>query len=266
MPRQARRISYSKTYHIILRGNERKNIFKDNEDKICLIDTIQRKVQASESKLAAFCLMNNHVHLVIIEGKEDISKLMQRINVSYVKYFNKKYERIGHLFQDRFKSEVIENERYLLEAVRYIHNNPVKACIVKKPEDYRWSSYNLYRTEKENIIDKKILLNIFSYDQKKAIELFEEFSNRESDRKFIEFEDRKEEIQLEEQQNAQKIIDEFLLCQNLKYDFCMKQKCFRDDLVIELKKKSGLSIRKIAELLDLKRGVVEKAIRTEIKR
>jgi REP element-mobilizing transposase RayT len=85
--------------------------------------------------------MDNHVHLLINEGDDEIGKIMKRINISYSYYFNKKYGRIGHLFQDRFKSEGIDSDAYLLSVVRYIHNNPVKAGLVKNIEEYKWSSY-----------------------------------------------------------------------------------------------------------------------------
>jgi len=83
--------------------------------------------------------MANHVHLLVKESNTDISILMKRFGVSYGYWYNWKYERRGHLFQDRFKSECIEDDAYLLTVIRYIHNNPVKAAIVHKPEQYRWS-------------------------------------------------------------------------------------------------------------------------------
>ena len=93
--------------------------------------------------------MDNHIHLLLKESSEGLATMMKRINVSFAYYFNQKHQRIGHLFQDRFKSEPIENERYLLAVIRYIHNNPVKAGIVKKPEQYKWSSYNSYLSLQE---------------------------------------------------------------------------------------------------------------------
>ncbi len=91
--------------------------------------------------------MDNHVHLMISEGTEDLSKIMKRINVSYVYYFNQKYKRVGHLFQDRFKSENVEQDLYLLALARYIHQNPLNPPLVKKVSDYKWSSYNSYMYE-----------------------------------------------------------------------------------------------------------------------
>jgi len=85
--------------------------------------------------------MDNHVHLIINDNGNDISQIMKSISISYVILFNRKYQRTGHLFQDRFKSRLIDSEEYLLKVSKYIHNNPVKVGISERPEDYRWSSY-----------------------------------------------------------------------------------------------------------------------------
>ena len=110
MPRQVRQISKSQIYHVITRGNERRNIFLDDEDKKRFMDILCEKKRDKEYVLYAFCLMDNHVHLIIREGTDTISRIMKRINTGYAYYFNKKYKRVGHVFQDRFKSEAIESE------------------------------------------------------------------------------------------------------------------------------------------------------------
>ncbi|SMD17567.1 transposase, partial [Sporomusa malonica] len=107
MPRQQRKKSNSGYYHVMIRGNDRKNIFLDEEDKQNFIEILYQKKQENIYLLHAFCLMDNHVHLMLQEGEVNIANIMKRINISYVHYFNKKYKKIGHLFQDRFKSEGI---------------------------------------------------------------------------------------------------------------------------------------------------------------
>ena len=104
MPRVSRKLSRSKVYHVMVRGNERKKIFIDDEDRERFISTIREKNKERKFLVYAFCLMDNHIHLLINEGQDQITKIMQRIGVSYAYYFNKKYKRTGHLFQDRFKS------------------------------------------------------------------------------------------------------------------------------------------------------------------
>ena len=120
MPRGARRLSESRVYHVIIRGNERQKIFRNIEDKERFLETLRIKRKDWNFEYLAYCLMDNHVHLIIDQGEEDIAKIMQGINVRYAYYFNRRYNRIGHLFKDRFKSEVIEDERYLLAAISTI--------------------------------------------------------------------------------------------------------------------------------------------------
>ena len=264
MARQARMLSKTSIYHIMIRGSERQSIFIDEEDKIRFIDTLQTKLKISESKLFAYCLMDNHVHLLIGEGKEDIAKIMKRINVSYALYFNRKYKRIGHLFQDRFKSEVIENDNYISEAVRYIHNNPVKASMVKAISDYRWSSYKNYLSDSKEFIVKETVLNMFSENREKAVILFKEFSEKNSDIKFVEYNEMdEEEKRLKEETKAKEIIKESLSRKNIFNDNYMENKQIRNEIILELREKGGFSIRRIAELLKINRGVVQKVVKEE---
>ncbi|WP_198543854.1 transposase [Petroclostridium xylanilyticum] len=97
--------------------------------------------------------MNNHIHLLLKEGKEAISQAMKRIGASYVYWYNMKYERYGHLFQDRYKSEKVEDDKYLLTVLRYIHQNPIKAGIVEEAIKYKWSSYIEYISQKGILTD-----------------------------------------------------------------------------------------------------------------
>lgn len=143
MPRQARLRSNTGIYHVMLRGNERKSVFIDDEDKQKFIDILFAKRDACAFLLYAYCIMDNHAHLVLREGNEDISSVMKKLGISYVHYFNNKYKRVGHVFQDRYKSETIENDKYLLAVIRYVHKNPEQAGVAKM-NDYPWSSWNRY--------------------------------------------------------------------------------------------------------------------------
>jgi putative transposase len=145
MPRTARVVFPSMPYHIISRGNNREPIFEDKEDFEKYLEICRRYKDQYEFKLYHWVLMNNHVHL-LIETKENhsLSKLMQGINLAYTIWFNRKKGKVGHLWQDRYKSGVIERDTYLLECGRYIERNPVRAGLVKDPRDYPWSSYRVY--------------------------------------------------------------------------------------------------------------------------
>ncbi|WP_308160333.1 transposase [Bacillus sp. ISL-77] len=135
MPRRARVKSGSGIYHIMLRGANRQEIFHDDADCLNFLDLLHKYKLKTKVKIYGWCLMSNHIHLLLREGNEDISTTMKRIGVSFVMYYNWKYGTSGHLFQDRFKSENVENDQYLLTVVRYIHQNPLKARIVKRVYD-----------------------------------------------------------------------------------------------------------------------------------
>lgn len=179
LPRDARNRSESGIYHIMLRGINRQNIFEDEQDIERLLETIKRYREVSMCEIYAYCIMSNHIHILTKEVEESISDTIKRISSSYVFWYNKKYERCGHLFQERFKSEAVENDEYFLTVLRYIHQNPIKAGIVKDIKQYKWSSYREYLGEAV-IINPDFALDIFSSDRKSAIELFCSFNNQKN--------------------------------------------------------------------------------------
>lgn len=120
--------------------------------------------------------MGNHIHLIIKEG-EDFGIAMRRIGASFVYWYNWKYQRSGHLFEDRYKSEVIENDGYLLTVLRYIHQNPIKAGMVKALSEYKWSSYSEY-IDKARMIEADFILNLFDLEREKAIEAFKTYNSK----------------------------------------------------------------------------------------
>lgn len=180
MVRRARRKSQSGIYHVMVRGIDRQLIFR------CPTDFKKYRSIVAECKsicgyeLYAYCLMPNHVHFLIREGREDIGKAMQRIGSRYAYWFNKKYERCGYLFQDRFKSETVDNHRYFLTLLRYIHRNPIVAKLCESAGDYRWSSYNEYIV-KRALIDPDYPLNLFAENKKAALSAFIEHVCHEED-------------------------------------------------------------------------------------
>lgn len=188
MARQARSKSATGIYHVMLRGNERRPVFIDDEDKHRFTEIILQKKQSSSCRLYAFCILDNHVHLIFQEVDQPLETLMKRIGVTYAAYFNKKYSRIGHVFQDRFRSEAIEDESYLLSAIRYVHNNPVKL----KGEftiNYPWSSYPWYMGNKQDAVllpEMEETLSMFSSNRQKARQLFSEFHLQEGQHQFLE--------------------------------------------------------------------------------
>ena len=153
MPRQARKFSGTGVYHVMLRGINRQDIFEDDEDYrqmvTCLRSLAERYAESGHllqplCTLYAYCLMSNHIHLLIREREETVSEVVKKLGISYAYYFNRKYGRNGHLFQDRFKSEPVDSMEYFVVLLRYIHQNPVKSGIAVNVGDYPWSSWNEY--------------------------------------------------------------------------------------------------------------------------
>lgn len=151
VPRQAREKSSTGIYHVMLRGINRCPIFLDDGDYDTFIYTLKDIKETNACCFYAYCLMENHVHLLVKEKGESISKIVSKIAASFALRYNKKYKRVGYLFQDRFKSEPVETESYFYTVIRYIHQNPVKAEICLTPGEYRHSSYAEYFTEKRTL-------------------------------------------------------------------------------------------------------------------
>jgi REP element-mobilizing transposase RayT len=258
MPRTARIKGEFSTYHVIIRGNERKNIFLSDDDKTRFIDTLKRMKDKYNYKLEAYCLMDNHVHLLINDNGNDISKILKSISISYVYYFNYAYKRIGHLFQDRFKSELVDNNNYLMIVSAYIHNNPVKADIVNSPEMYKWSSYNYYigaKNDKDDFVETDRILSQFSNQPKKACIAYRNYVLR--------FEPMSEILDIEEDrylykkensdyidsfEAALKIVQQELEIVHKNFEQLNKDKGLRLELIKRLRKNSNLSLKEIGQL------------------
>ena len=144
MARGAREKSESNIYHVMLRGIDRQGIFLDDEDALRFLTVISQCRELGGFRLFAYCLMGNHAHMLLQAEREPIDLVMKRIGTRYSVWFNSKYGRAGHLFQDRYKSEAIHDDSYYLTALRYILNNPVKAGICVRAEEYPYSSAREY--------------------------------------------------------------------------------------------------------------------------
>ena len=140
MPRTERSKSNTGIYHIIARGIGHQRIFEQVEDYRQFLDYLYAIKKKSGFTLYAYTFMDNHIHLLLKEGPEPISQIFQRLGTSYAQWFNGKYERDGHLFQNRFRSEPVENDCYFLTALLYIYQNPVRAGICRVAADYEWGS------------------------------------------------------------------------------------------------------------------------------
>ena len=264
MPRRARLLCESGIYHIMIRGNEKKDIFIDDEDRERFLKIVMDKAHQEEVQILSYCLMNNHIHLLTMQKSLEISRFMKRVGVSYAYYFNKKYGRIGHLFQDRYKSENIDSNEHLLAAVRYIHKNPVKAGIVKYEGDNGWSRDIDYTGEKSVLSGANIeyVLGMFAKNQKMAVKLLKEFSGLEGREDVIDvgMDGKKENRVIKGVMASRKVVDEILKSRGLKLEH-LRLKPYnetRNEIISLLRRKSDLSIRQIAELLEINRGTVQR--------
>ena len=141
MPRIARVCAAGYPHHITQRGNNKEKVFFDDEDRRLYLDILQRYKNKYGIKILAYCLMGNHVHILVVPGQEmGLARAMGGTNLVYTQHVNRKYNRSGRLWQNRFFSSVVEEEPYLWAVMRYMEQNPVRAKLVKKAEEYRWSS------------------------------------------------------------------------------------------------------------------------------
>ncbi len=248
MPRQARKHSESGIYHVMLRGINQQQIFEDTEDCDRFIQILHECKAVSEFKLFAYCLMNNHIHLLIKPEKEPIEQVFKRIGARYVYWFNVKYQRVGHLFQDRFKSEAVEDDEYFLTVLRYIHQNPTKAGICKKIENYKYSSYQEYIT-KSWLVDTDFVFDMISKSE------FIRYNNTSNCDKCLEIEDTPK-IRVTDEL-AKRIIKKVSNCEILS-DFQKLDSKSRDEYIAILKQ-NGLSIRQISRLTGISYYIVQRS-------
>lgn len=154
MPRKPRNFYISDFYHIMVQGDEKKAIFKKESYKEKYIYLLKRNAFRNDVKIIAYCIMDNHAH-VLVQSKQvkRMSKMMAQCNTSFGVYYSKKRQNVGHVFRDRYRSEAVYSKNYLINCIKYIHQNPVKAEIVKNGEDYPFSSFNDYINKEKFLLE-----------------------------------------------------------------------------------------------------------------
>ncbi|MCL2061917.1 MAG: transposase [Firmicutes bacterium] len=238
MPRTARKKSPTGIYHVVLRGINKQTIFYDDEDRKVFLNRLKINKEKISYEIYSFCMMSNHIHILINELDNSIGKIFQKILGSYVYWYNRKYERIGNLFQDRFKSETINSEGHLLSAVRYIHQNPIKAGIAKSIEEYEWSSYSAYVSDKKGFINTDYILRILDGKDK-----FIKFMNEVEEKPFIEFNNTASISDKKLQDQIERIYSKYKISNILTLE-----KGGRNEIVSIIKAIPGTSIRQIARI------------------
>lgn len=252
MPRAAREKSESGIYHVMLRGVNKQQIFEEQEDYEKFIQILEDCKKISKFELYAYCLMENHIHLLLRVEKEPLETVFRRIGSRFVYWYNIKYERHGHLFQDRYKSEPIDDDAYFIVALRYILRNPVKAGLCKYAKDYKYSSFNDYVSSNRSVLsDTEKGLSLIEKDD------FEEYINVDNNDKCLEIETTSN-VRITDEK-AKTIIYKKAKCGSVA-EFQEIPKAKRDKLLRVLKQQ-GLSIRQISRLTGTPKGVVERAIK-----
>src|SRR5712691_11701160 len=147
-------------YHVIVRGNQRRKTFRDDRDYQAYLERLPRYRAKFGVKIYAYCLMPNHVHLLIEVSTEPLPKFMQGVQQGYTQYFNRRHNKAGHVFQGRYHAIICDKDEYLLSLVRYIHLNPVRAKIVRKAEQFRYSGHGEYCKGAGKIVDSSLVLKM----------------------------------------------------------------------------------------------------------
>jgi putative transposase len=209
-------------------------------------------------KIYAWCLMNNHVHLLVKEGNEDISTTMKRIGVSFVLYYSRRYGTTGHLFQDRFRSENVEDIRYFLTVVRYIHQNPLKARMVNQLDEWKWSSCRQYYGMQDivwKLLDPELILEMYSEDKILARERLKEFNEKANQDQCLD--DDMIERRLIDDEARELIKNQLNGIEIAQVKSLPRLK--RNEVLKKIKEISGLSQRQAARILGVSRTLISKA-------
>ena len=257
MVRRARERCESGVYHIVLKGINRQDIFFDEEDFQRFLNTLEKKKLENRFVVYGYCLMNNHVHILIREKNDKISRIMSRVGTSYAWWYNRKYGRSGHVFQGRYGSECVEDNTYLLTVVRYIHNNPVKAGMVKVPGDYQWSSIQAYYGGIDyaaGLTETEFVLGMIHEKRKEAVKGFREFMNQQNEDKCLE-----DEIKLRKTDGEVAAEIEAMMNGDPIGKLMRMEKEKRQEILRKLKRSEGVTQRQIARVVGINPNIVFKA-------
>lgn len=247
MPRKARQLSSTGIHHVVIRGADRQNMFECNSDYEKYLEYLLFYKEKIGFKIYAYCLMSNHVHLIIDVATNPIDTIFRHLNTAYATWFNLKYSRTGFLQQGRYYSEPIETYGYLFEAIRYVHLNPLKAGLeIKIGSKYHWSSYCDYFATQSFLVETSYILQLFG-----GKKTFQAFHTLPSNKTFIDLNSMTTRLP---DDVAKEMIFEECKCQTAT-EFQKLPLTERDKHLISLHKK-GISIRQLNRLTGIPKGVV----------
>ena len=254
MPRKPRIMSSSGIYHIILRSVNQHIIFEDDSDYQKFLFVLSDSVKRYDIQIYAYCLMDNHAHLLIHASSDCLASFFQSFGTRFVRWYNNKYTRSGHLFQDRFYSVAIENDRAFLSVLLYIHNNPVNANICRYPSEYRWSSFNAYHGAQNPLVNVSFAYKISGSKESLLRYFAVEQISPDNGNLFVN--DHRETSHFLTDERALSI---FKSVTNLSStnDVNTLQKTMRNEYVRKLRDK-GLTIKQTARLMDISETTVKR--------
>jgi REP element-mobilizing transposase RayT len=253
MPRLARKDLKTSFFHIIVQGMNREYIFERKEDIEKYLYLLKLNNETEKFKILAYCIMNNHAHILVhTVDISEMSKVMQKVNTSYARFYNREKKRVGYVFRDRYFTQPIFNEIQLFNCISYIHCNPVIANMVIEANQYKYSTYRDY-IEKQGIVDNEVLKRTYGlgkdyletfYMTHKNIDRIEDI--KEIEMEYIDY----EEIILEHKKRMKlklpEIINNSILCR---------------ELILDLRHNAGLSLRDIGKIVNVGKDAVNKIIK-----
>lgn len=249
MPRNARKLSPNNIYHIVVKGANRQLMFECKSDYEKYLDYLSYYKEELDFDIYAYCLMSNHIHLLIDTKNCSLESIFRHLNTSYSNWFNLKYQRTGYLQEGRFFSEPVDNVRYLLTAIRYIHQNPFHAGLEKNIGDsYPWSSIHSYKKQKSDLVNVKKIMELYS-----GIDEFLLFQSLVSKERLFDIDKTRHRIP---DDVAKEII--FRECKCLTTTDFQKLTIKGRDIAIKKLLENGLSIRQINRLTGISKGVIER--------
>lgn len=244
MGRIARKYLETSFFHVMVQGINKEYIFNNERYINKYIKFVYDEVDKQNLRIIAFCIMNNHAHFLINTEKiENLSKYMQKLNSAYAKYYNYMEGRVGYVFRDRYKSEPITDRRYLIQCIKYIHENPVKAKMVKKIDEYKYSSYNIYKNlinnnEFSDILSKEELIYICDDDVFSTINFLDTDMNIE--------------------ENINNYISSFIYKEKIKLFEIFQNSDILKELIKYLKKSCSIKYVDIMRYFNITKGTMER--------
>lgn len=253
MPRKPRIMSPTGIYHVILRSVNQHIIFEDESDYRKFIYILSDCKEKYNIDIYAYCLMDNHVHLLLYSQPDKLSVFFQSLGTRFAIWYNKKYSRSGHLFQDRFYSTIIESDQYFLSVLAYIHNNPVNANVCRHPSEYRWSSFNAYYDAKNPLTNTSFACNVAG--SKDSLHKF--FANENissSSYLFDDIDEKKKNFV-----SDKKAIEIFKDVTNLSSTSDVnKLNKLERNVYIRLLRDKGLTVKQVSRIMDISQATVKR--------